>query len=180
MNMFPRQTVLLAVLCAITLSCTWSTHAQLNLRHRYTFDESSGDVAGDFYNAANGFLSNAVFTGSGAVSFNGTNAYVNLPNGIISALTNATFEAWVTWSGGAGNCQRIFDFGNSITGENTSGTGSNYVFLTARTGGNLTTFGARSRGMTADNLAVNTLPLPVGVLTHVAVSYDLSNSVAKL
>jgi len=83
-------------------------------------------------------------------------------------LTDATFEAWVTWGAGAGNWQRIFDFGTSLTGEDTSGTGSNYVFLTPRSSGGITRFGARASGETADNLGVDGPALPTNVLAHVA------------
>jgi hypothetical protein len=52
-----------------------------------------------------------------------------LPNGIISLLTNATSEIWLTWAGGAA-WQRIWDFGNSTTAENTQGTASTSLYLT--------------------------------------------------
>ena len=47
-----------------------------------------------------------------------SDAYVDLPNNVIgsgSGLTNATLEAWVTWTSAgavADDQQRIFDFGN--------------------------------------------------------------------
>ncbi|MBN2506877.1 MAG: cadherin-like domain-containing protein [Verrucomicrobia bacterium] len=156
--------------------------AQAELIHRYSFDEAPGTgIAGDFYSGAPGTLSGgADFTGGGAVSFDGTSGYVDLPNGIISALTDASFEAWVTWGGGAGNWQRIFDFGTSLTGEGTSGTGSDYVFLTPRSSGGITRFGARASGETADNVVVDGPALPTNVLAHVAVTYDSVNLMAKL
>ncbi len=122
----------------------------------------------------------ADFTGTGAATLNGTTAFVDLPNGIISALTNATFETWITWNGGAGAWQRVFDFGNSLAGEGTNGTGSNYIFLTVRSGVATTRFGARSAGMTADNVTIDTVLPATNSIVHLAVSYDPSNSVAKL
>lgn len=163
--------------------CGWLTvNAKAELKHRYSFDEAQGTTtAGDFYSGANGMLmGGADFTGSGAVSFNGTSAFVDLPNGIISALNNATFETWVTWNGGAGNWQRIFDFGTSISGEGTAGTGSNYTFLTTRSSEGLNVWGIRSSGMSTDSARASGPALPTNVLTHVAVTYDFANSVAKL
>jgi hypothetical protein len=54
--------------------------------------------------------------------------YVNLPNGILSALSSVTLEAWVVWDGGD-PWQRIFDFGSSNIGEDQVGGGEEYLFL---------------------------------------------------
>jgi len=179
------STTTLAALTLFVTAILWqpqTASAQLNLKHRYSFDEAAGaGIAGDFYNGANGTMSGgADFTGTGAATLNGTTAFVDLPNGIISALTNATFETWITWSGGAGAWQRVFDFGNSLAGEGTNGTGSNYIFLTVRSGAATTRFGARSAGMTADNVTLDTVLPPTNTIVHLAVSYDLANSVARL
>ena len=70
-----------------------------------------------------------------------TSAYVDLPNGIISSLTNATFEAWYTmheetrWT-------RVFDFGSregvpngEVSGAtNPGGAGADYIFYAATRG----------------------------------------------
>ena len=77
-------------------------------------------------------------------------AYVDLPDGIISALgaggpAQATFEAWINvetnrfWA-------RIFDFGKSNGVENTSGGAdmSNYIFLTPQGGPGVTRLGSRA------------------------------------
>src|SRR5262249_13449579 len=83
------------------------------LVHRYQFD-GTGTVATDSVGGANGTLMNTQLNGSGGLTLAGgtSNQFVDLPNGIVSPLTNATFEVWVTWSGGAA-WQRIFDFGDS-------------------------------------------------------------------
>ena len=130
--------------------------AQAGLVHRYSFDEAPGTtIAGDFYGGADGTLmGGANFTGGGDILFDGASGYVNLPNGIISALNDATFEAWVTWSAGAGNWQRIFDFGNSLGGEDTSGVGSAYIFFTPRSAYNTSRFAARPAGAATDSVGV--------------------------
>jgi hypothetical protein len=50
---------------------------------------------------AQGSIQNALLSGSGALELAGTTSdqYVDLPNGIISALVNSSFEAWLTWRG---------------------------------------------------------------------------------
>jgi hypothetical protein len=100
------------------------------LRHRYRFG-GTGTVLKDDAADADGTVVNAALDGSSGLSLAGgtSNQYVELPDGIVSALTDATFEAWVTWQGG-GAWQRIFDFGSS------SGTnGDTYIFVTPQRGG---------------------------------------------
>ena len=60
---------------------------------------------------------------------------VDLPNGLVSSLKDATLEAWVTWGGGNA-WQRVFDFGDSTnaTPENNPGQGKTYLFLTPGVG----------------------------------------------
>ena len=63
----------------------------------------------------------------------GSMQYVDLPNHLVSSLTNATFEAWLTWHGGK-VWQRVFDFGTSSEGEGAGGNGVSYLFLTVSSG----------------------------------------------
>jgi hypothetical protein len=58
-----------------------------------------------------------------------TDQYVDLPNGTLSGLGDATFEIWFTWAGGNA-WQRLFDFGSSDAAEGTQGQGLTYLFLT--------------------------------------------------
>jgi hypothetical protein len=53
------------------------------------------------------------------------NQYVDLPDGIVGALTDFTISAWVNWNGNQ-DWARVFDFG--------AGTGT-YMFLTPNAGG---------------------------------------------
>jgi len=89
------------------------------LLHRYSFSEAAGNTAiTDSVGGANGTLINgsgtSTLTGSGQLTLDGnaSSAYVALPGGIISVLTNATFQTWVTWYGGP-VWQRVFDFGTN-------------------------------------------------------------------
>jgi hypothetical protein len=74
-----------------------------------------------------------MLSGEGTLVLPGTtsNDYVNLPNGIISVLDDATIEAWVTWNGG-NNWQRIFDFGSSTMMEDMQGQSATSIFATPR------------------------------------------------
>jgi len=97
------------------------------LVHRWTFNETEGNQVADVVGGAHGYITigtntlgvtNAYWTGAGELVINtnaalgATDTYIDLPDGIISRLTNnATFEVWVTiynsdaWS-------RVFDFGS--------------------------------------------------------------------
>jgi hypothetical protein len=117
-------------------SCKVLTKA---LVHRYDF-EGTGTAVMDRVGTAHGVIVGAAtlsqVSGKGAVVLSGgaTGPYVDLPNGILSSLTSATLEAWVTWGGG-GAWQRIFDFGDSTsaTPEDNPLLGKSYLFLTAQT-----------------------------------------------
>lgn len=106
------------------------------LKHRYSFSEAAGTATvTDSISAANGNLINGAAgatLGGGQLTLDGnlSSGYVELPAGIISVLTNATFEAWGTWNGTGGNWQRFFDFGN-----NSVGAGVNYIYLTPNANG---------------------------------------------
>ncbi len=97
----------------------------------WKLDETSGTIAQN--SSGNGYdgtlQGNPQWTAGqigGALAFDGTDDYVDLPIGsLISSLTDSTFAAWVNWSGQGGDWQRIFDFG--------SGTSVN-MFLTPSNG----------------------------------------------
>jgi len=97
------------------------------LVHRYSFNGTgtNGAPIVDSISGADGVLREAddsrleggqVVLGGGASS---TAGYVDLPNGIVSALrgNNATFEMWVTWQNSGSSFPRLFDFRETIHGE---------------------------------------------------------------
>lgn len=90
---------------------------------RWTFDEKSGTIAADLsaYKNNGALVNGPTWTTghlNGAVRFDGSNDYVDLPIGsVISTLSNSTFAVWANWSQTGGSWQRIFDFGTS-TGVN--------------------------------------------------------------
>ncbi|MDN3670442.1 cellulose binding domain-containing protein [Echinicola jeungdonensis] len=94
------------------------------------FDETTGTNAADSWDDNMGTLSSgATFTGGlidNAVSLNGIDGYVTLPEGIVSSLTDFSITTWVKLDK-VNNWARLFDFG--------SGT-SNYMFITPKNGSN--------------------------------------------
>jgi len=148
-----------------------------SLLHRYRFD-GTGTVVTDAVSDADGTVINAALDGSGTLTLAGgtTNQYVELPDGIISALSNATFEVWLIWQGGGG-WQRAFDFGDS---NGTSGV--TYVFVTPQRGGG--TAALRSTmslsGSATEVVIDGAAALPTGTLRHLAVVVDDQNNLLKL
>ncbi|MDB6068165.1 MAG: C-terminal target protein [Pedosphaera sp.] len=163
-----------------TLAAT-VTNSPPSLIHRWSFSESAGmTTTADSVGNANGtVVGGAAFTGVGQLNLLGSNGYVNLPNGLISGLTNVTFEAWVTWNGGAA-WQRIFDFGNNSNGENNQGTGLTYLILTPSSGGGMLRFAASTNSGGGEVGVNGPSALIVGQRTHVAVAYDFVAGTAVL
>ncbi len=170
--------------------------------HRYSFEadasDSVGGADGTVYGDVTFSAGQAVLNNDGSQISNTVDpfpddldpeklppgAYIDLPNGIISALgSQATFEAWVTWNGPTTAAwQRIFDFGTSDTGENMSGSGaaSPYMFLTPLSGATTFRFGYNGSGPPPVERTINDVPLVVGEEYHVAVTWDDDSTTATL
>jgi hypothetical protein len=104
-----------------------------SLLHRYSFD-GTGTVATDSVGDAHGEVIGTMLDGAGSVSMNGeSRQYVDLPNGIVSSLSNLTVVTWMGWSRGAAY-QRVFDFGASTDGEGLGSSGLSYVAVMPATG----------------------------------------------
>ncbi|MEM7262784.1 MAG: LamG-like jellyroll fold domain-containing protein [Planctomycetota bacterium] len=159
--------------------------------HRYSFTEDASDSVGNANGLAIGpvdFIDGqAVLNNDGNPNSNANGvsppadppgAYIDLPNGIISSLgTNATFEAWITWDGDANiSWQRIFDFGTSDSGEDSSGgaASSYYVFMTPRSGGNTYRAGYRAQGLLGGGVErfIDGPRLETGTPQHVAMTWN--------
>jgi hypothetical protein len=149
------------------------------LVHRYQFN-GTGTTATDSVGTAHGTVVNTQLSGNGSVILGGaaSNQFVNLPSGIVSQLTNATFEAWVTWNGGGG-WQRIFDFGDSVATK-----ASTTLYLTPQAGSSpnysvpatLLTGFKRADQTTAQELNLwAASAMTTGTVVHVAVVVDDGN-----
>ncbi|HPD47623.1 MAG TPA: hypothetical protein P5279_13200 [Anaerohalosphaeraceae bacterium] len=205
-----------AYYCVVENSAGAKTSSNITLEvrkglvHRYSFDgnaDPDDPNVVDSVSGANGTLvirspelntryenGKLILGNAGQRSDSGQGDYVDLPNGIISALGDAaTFEAWVTWNGPTWSTwQRIFDFGTSDGGEDVSNSGEDtyYVMLTPWGGANMLRTGYRKgtdqapvggapdgteRWVDADNG-----PLMVGRQMHVAVVWDGPNHTVRL
>jgi hypothetical protein len=176
------------------------------LIHRYGFNEKTNDwIVHDSVGWANGRLffqlqlgssgpPNAAFTGNGEMKLIGypspfSGAYVALPSGLISSLSEVSIEAWITWTPGnvalgygSGGWQRIFDLGNQLNGQ-----GVSYLFLTPATDN--VSFSTKSLLHTAitTNLNIRETPrlnwtniLTTNVMSFVAVTYSPARKVMKM
>jgi hypothetical protein len=125
----------------------------------------------------------AMLDGAGSVALaDGTpEQYVELPSFILSGLRSATFEAWVTWNGG-GAWQRIFDFGEDMSGvRNSRGYGRSYLFCTPDdgTGHPKVTFGMPGVPKALEpTMILGTVAFPEGEPTHVAVVVEAGKSIS--
>jgi hypothetical protein len=137
------------------------------LLHRYDF-EGSGTIVEDRVGTADGALKGASLSkldGAGVALLGGgsAGAYVDLPNRLLSSLTNATLESWVTWGGGAA-WQRVFDFGDSTNAspENNPALGNTYLMFTPQDGDGVATVGfslvGNAAGQQQDVSAAAALP----------------------
>jgi hypothetical protein len=107
--------------------------------------------------------------------------YVDLPNGILSELTNATLEAWVTWNGGE-PWQRVFDFGTTNVGEEgTRADGRTYLMLTPQALDSETVrLAYQLETLTAQVVIDGSAPLPVGTMVHLVSIVDDDNDTMAL
>jgi hypothetical protein len=137
----------------------------VQLHTHLTFDAGSGTSAADASgNAHTGTLVNAAWAAGhlagSAVSLNGSNAYVSLPNDLMIDVADCTIAAWVFWNGGS-NWQRIFDFG--------AGQGR-YMCLTPKNNAGVVRFALTTNNGVGEQTIIGTAALPVGVWTRVAVT----------
>lgn len=107
------------------------------LKHRYSFSGAAGGTTiTDSVGGADGTLMNpsatSTLTGSGQLTLDGnaSSAYVSFPAGMVSTLTNATFQVWVNFYGGP-VWQELFSFGT-----NYNGAGVTYTTLIPHNGAN--------------------------------------------
>jgi hypothetical protein len=161
------------------------------LVHRYSFN-GTGTMVTDSVGTAHGTIVRASLDGDGSLTLAGGAAsvtndqYVDLPNGIIRTLHDATFEAWVVWNGASG-WQRIFDFGD-VAGmpEGVRNTSSSSLYLTPRAmsaADGEVMFGAFKRANqdpAAETRAPARQPLPNGVLSQLVLVVDDTHDVMTL
>jgi glucose/arabinose dehydrogenase len=145
-----------------------------NLKHRYTFNSDATDIIG----TAHGTLEGGATIVSNQVVFNGSSAFVNLPNNLLTGYTSVTIETWVT-DNGSGTWGRIFDFGNNNAGEDLQGTGTQYFFLALPGGGGDLRVAITTNSNGGEQVLSAARPA-IGTKVHVVVTCDGSSSVGRL
>lgn len=158
--------------------------------HRWSFGEGANTpTVSDGVGDAHGTLfGGAAIDGTGSVVLDGVEAYVDLPNGIVSSLSAATFETWVRWDGpGVGLWQRIFDFGTTSAGEIVPDTDAgpydgfttSSVFLSPAVGNSRPLFRVRDDDG-GFHVSLEGRALPTARRVHLAATYDPAAGVAVL
>jgi hypothetical protein len=157
---------------------------EAKLIHRFDF-EGTGTVVKDRVGTADGVVkgtSLSIVNGEGVVLFGGGTGggYVDLPNELLSTLTSATIEAWITWGGGS-DWQRVFDFGDSTAAspENNPAAGKTYLYLTPRSDAGAAAAVFSTDGWTKELRVTGTVALPT-TMAHVAVVADAAGDELRL
>jgi uncharacterized protein YjdB len=179
----PGSAVVTATRGAKTSSATISVaDVPLVLAHRYSFTDGDGTVAVDSVDAAwNGTIRNAsivnneVVLPGGTFSSDPSTAHVDLPNGILTNFNSITIESWVTINGQT-NWARLYDFGNSVGGEDISNGGTSYMMLAPQGNGN-DLWAEVTPGQVTRRI---NNPMPVGIKTHVVYTIDALANTASL
>lgn len=170
-----------------------ATPASAEMIHRYSFNEPPGSTTVvDSILGSNGVarLSTIQNGGGGVVpTFSGTevtldgvSGYIDLPNKMVSVLTNVTFEFWVTWITDSGAWARILDFGavadlaEDTDGTRNSGTGTNYLFIGARSNGTTPRFAITPASNGAENQINTTNVLSLAEEHHIVVTWGPSRT----
>jgi hypothetical protein len=155
-----------------TVGCTALRN---DLVHRFRFD-GSGTSLSDSRGGSAGMVVSTQLNGAGKLDLVGTNQYADLPNQLVSGLTNTTIELWVTWNGG-GAWQRIFDFGNNDSGtEGQRGVGTTYVYLTPSSSANRLQLAYSTNGNASEVSVAASTALPTGGMHHIAAVFDDTNN----
>jgi hypothetical protein len=192
-----RRRRYLAMLFAVTFAAAdGSREATAAIAHRYSFTSNANDSVGTAHGTvvdmgaptavfANGQLDLSANAGQASNAIT-EDAYVDLPNGVISTafqsgtLRAATFETWVTVATHR-NWAEIYAFGTSNCGEGMSCSGSDtdYITLIPANGagsGTLWTVGHPAFG--GDAPADANVMLPTGVQQHILSVFDHNNTTA--
>jgi hypothetical protein len=135
--------------------------------HVWTFNTDASDSVG----AATATLFNGAAVSGCRLRLDGVDDYASLPSGITSGLTNASFEAWVTWNNDV-DWPRVFDFGTGTT---------SYMFLTARNDTDHKPGFAITTGSGAgEQVVTSTDALSTGTQVHILVTLDDATDTARL
>jgi hypothetical protein len=181
------------MVCGLVLACCCTADGALV--HRYSFTTNANDSVGSAHGTlvdagaptavfAGGQLNLSANTGQGSNAIT-EDAYVDLPNGIITAAASGgisgafSIELWATVSQ-QHTWQRYVDFGNSNGGENASNGGSNsrYIYISPNHGRFSNGLGTEVHEPGALHEVGQLGPLPINVQFHVVATYDHNDTSA--
>lgn len=153
------------------------------LVHRYSFSGTGTEVV-DEQGGADAEIVGAVLDGSGAVTLatGGEPQYVDVPSGLVSVLSNATFELWFEWEGGP-QWTRLIDFGSTVEGvPGEPGTGETFIMmsLNGASGPDYPFAAFNPPGTDVEVSCYGTGELTTGVPHHMALSVDTEGDVLTL
>ena len=139
----------------------------------HRFDETSGTTAADATgNGRTAQLVGGVSWSSegkiaGAVVLNGDGGYIRAADDVLAGASTYSIATWIKLDGQPSAWSRIFDFGTGTTAN---------MFLTPLSDAGTLRFAITASGA-ANEAQINADPLPVGVWTHVAVTYGSGTAV---
>lgn len=160
--------------------------------NHYAFSDTNGTTVTDDIGGAHGTIVGTGFTQSGSqlslaggLSTDPNAAYVDLPNGLISAHTDLTIEGWFTLDGSRA-WSRVFDFGSSTVGEITgvwnpeeyglapgeNSNGADYILLSAQIGGNINQQRWEVRSLGVSTTQDTNVTTTLGEKFHFALVFD--------
>ncbi|MGJ8644108.1 MAG: LamG-like jellyroll fold domain-containing protein [Luteolibacter sp.] len=183
----------------VAINVVAPTSKPATLLHRYSFSGTAGSaiettVITDSVGSSDGVIvgTGAVFdaTGTSLVLPGGGNTsgggYVDLPNGIISGITDVdnvgiTIETWVTKNADQ-NWMRMADFGVGSGGEGTTGNGTSFINLIAQRsgGGKAIVNEFKDLGGADSQFFEGTEQLEVGTPAHVVLTIDPETGIRTL
>lgn len=184
------------LILTVAISLCSLNHALGALAHRYSFTTDASDSIGGAHGTViDAGTPNAVFAGGqldlSSNTSEGSNAitqdaYVDLPNGIISGIASNgvsgafSMELWATVAR-TDTWQRFIDVGTADGGEGASGGGNNspYIYIAANSGRFTNGVSTETHAPMGPLREVGqTGPLPNGVQLHIVGTYDQNETTA--
>jgi len=164
---------------------------QVGLIHRYRFDDDASDSIGGADGVVVNNTGNTVIEDGQAKMGNvgperpnnGDGDYIDLPNGLISGLTQMTVQVWATYADeGLQAWSRLLAFGNSNCGEDSScsGSASTYLTIQPNRGGHIAGAEYRNRGAANNLLVFSGGHIPVGEEVQYTLVHDDTAGTTKL
>jgi len=137
------------------------THLHTHLKFDDESGKSSVDACG---NGHTGKLNGGATWDAGkrvnALSLNGRDGYVALPNQLTDDIGDFTISAWVFWNA-ARNGEAVFDFGGGI---------DRYLMFTPCANGGVARFSMTTTGISGETIIDGKAALPIGSWVHVAIT----------